>query len=132
MQYMILDISTSMISIMMFIVMYLVQLTLLVYVLMLQLMQSHGSHLLDITEVESVMQQNLHLVQDRLIEIDFIPQGSILFLHSLAKEQYYLVTKLHLLHHLHLIELMFVDSSLSWKRILHNSLNISCLRLTMS
>ena len=132
MQYMILDISTSMISIMMFIVMYLVQLTLLVYVLMLQLMQSHGSHLLDITEVESVMQQNLHLVQDRLIEIDFIPQGSILFLHSLAKEQYYLVTKLHLLHHLHLIELMFVDSLLSWKRILHNSLNISCLRLTMS
>ena len=132
MQYMILDISTSMISIMMFIVMYLVQLTLLVYVLMLQLMQSHGSHLLDTTEVESVMQQNLHLVQDRLIEIDFIPQGSILFLHSLAKEQYYLVTKLHLLHHLHLIELMFVDSLLSWKRILHNSLNISCLRLTMS
>ena len=132
MQYMILDISTSMISIMMFIVMYLVQLTLLVYVLMLQLMQSHGSHLLDTTEVESVMQQNLHLVQDRLIEIDFIPQELILFLHSLAKEQYYLVTKLHLLHHLHLIELMFVDSLLSWKRILHNSLNISCLRLTMS
>ena len=132
MQYMILDISTSMISITMFIVKYLVLLTLLVYVLMLQLMQSHGSHLLDTTEVESVMQQNLHLVQDRLIEIDFIPQELILFLHSLAKEQYYLVTKLHLLHHLHLIELMFVDSLLSWKRILHNSLNISCLRLTMS